>query len=343
MSDRPLTPADPADERDPVVAAALRTMVPPPHRPGFWDRLDRRLAAGEGPATRPVPAGGGVTVPPPPPPPVAPPDEAPPPLAEVIPLGSARRGRKQAALAAAAAALVVVFAAATLLRTSSTDVETRPADQTTVPTEPPTSVDPAPDADPDPDPSPSTTATTLRAGGQATVSPSTSRSTSASTTARPTTTTTKAPSLTLSPSGLGRLQLGMTTRQAAATGAVGPYRPSGNGGCGLAQPAGSYRAGDFSALFLNDRLARIYVQGGSRLRTPQGIGYGTPSSRLREIPGARTEAPESYGAGIEVTIMNGGVGYAFNVQAPADDVASGIVREWSVGTREGLALTEGCS
>ncbi|MFP5371538.1 MAG: hypothetical protein ACLGI3_12425, partial [Actinomycetes bacterium] len=309
------------------------------HRPGFWDSLDARLAAGDGPAARPVSAGDGAAVPPTATV-IVPPDAAPPPLAEVIPLGSARRSRQRAALAAAAAALVVVLAAATLVRTSSTDVETRPADQTTVPTDPPASVVPVPD--PDPDPPASTAPTTLMTRGDVPASPPPSRPTAPSTTVRRTTTTAAAP-LTLSPSGLGRLQLGMTTSQAAATGAVGPYRPSGNGECGLAQPAGSYRQGDFSALFLDGRLARIYVQGGSRLRTPQGIGYGTPSSRLREIPGTRTEAPEKYGAGIDVTIMNGGVGYVFNVQAPADDVANGVVREWSVGTRTGLALTEACS
>jgi len=319
MNDRPTMPADPGDDRDPVVAAALRTMVPPPHRPGFWDGLDARLSARDEPPAAP------------PPPPVPPPVEEPPALAEVIPLPLARRSRPRALLAAAAAALVVVVAAATLLRTANTDVETTPAAPTTEAVETSTSVDPT--LDPDPDPAPSTTAT----GGPASVPPGTPKSTTPTTAAsRGTTTTAKPASLTLSPSGLGPLQLGMTTKQATATGAVGAYVGSGNAGCGFAKPAGSYRTGDFGALFLNSRLARLYVQPGSRLRTPQGIGIGSPSSRLSAIPGTRTEGPEKYGAGTEVTIMSGGVGYQFNVE-------NGVVREWSVGTKEGLDLTEACS
>jgi len=322
MNDRPISPAHPGDA-DPVVASALRTLVPPPHRAGFWDSLDARLAAGDQPA-----AGLPIVDRPAADPSPTDPGPTEPPLAEVVPLAAAQRPRPGWWLAVAAA-LIVVVAAATLLRSSNTDLEITPVAPTTVPVQPPTSVDP----EPDPDPAPSTTAIpgTVPAGTAKATTPS-----SAAT--RSTTTVAKPASLSLSPSGLGPLQLGMTTKQAAATGAVGSYVDAGSGNCGFTKPAGTYRAGDFDALFLNGRLARIYVQPGSRLRTPQGIGIGTPSSRLREVPGSRVESPEKYGdgTGTNVDITSGNVGYQFTVK-------DGTVQFWSVGTREGLELTESCS
>ena len=130
----------------------------------------------------------------------------------------------------------------------------------------------------------------------------------------------------------------MTTQQAEATGAVGPFMDdlATGGACGDAKPAGAYRAGDFSALYLERRLARFYVSEGSRLRTPQGVAVGSSVAKLSTVPGTRTESPHPYGAGTNVEITTGDVGYQFTVD-------NGVVTEWSVGTTEGLALTEGCA
>ncbi len=307
MNDRPDVPRDPdADSR---VTAGLRTLPPPPHAPQFWDTLELRLNVD--PAAAPTSA--------------APP---PPPMAEVVPLRPARSSRAPRWLAAAAAVLVVAAATATLLRTADTDVETTSAASVSVPAEPSTSI--APPAPPGPTP-------TSRSAGPVPAPPAMARPAPPATAVNRSTTTTRPAGLTLSPGGLGPLRLGMTTQQAAATGAVGPYSDSSeNGTCGSARPAGPYRADDFDALFLNGKLARVYVDGSSRLRTPQGIGVGTPSSKLSAVTGTRSESPHPYGGGTNVAITSGNAGYLFTVD-------NGTVREWSVGTTEGLSLTEACS
>ena len=314
MNDRPKVPRD--AEVDSQVTAGVRMMAPPPHNPEFWDTLELRLngdPAAAPPSSTPSPA----------------PTPPPPPMAEVVPLVPARPSRAPRWLAAAAAVLVVAAATATLLRTADTDVETTTAASISVPGEPSTSIAAA--ASPGPPP-------TSKAVGPAPVAPLAAGKPPPPTGAVNRSTTTARPAgLTLSPAGLGPLRLGMTTEQAAATGAVGPYRDSSeNGTCGSAGPAGPYRAGDFDALFLNGRLARVYVDGSSRLRTPQGIGVGTPSSKLSSVPGTRVESPHPYGGGTNVAITSGNSGYLFTVD-------KGVVREWSVGTREGLSLTEACS
>jgi len=228
----------------------------------------------------------------------------------------------------AAAALLLVVAVATLLRSSATDVKTTATEPTSV-AEPSTTVTIPPPPD--------TTSTTATA---AVVSAPLDTSKPKPSSTVPRSTTTRPGGTTLSSRGVGPLRIGMTTQQATATGAVGPYDDfSGSGSCGSAAPAGSYRPGDFSALFLKGRLARFYVPAGSRLRTPQGIGVGSPSSKLSSVPGTRVESPHPYGGGTNVTITSGNVGYQFTV----DKVDKGTVKEWSVGTKEGLSLPEACA
>jgi hypothetical protein len=321
MSDRPTTPAEDAGEPDPTVTFALRAMAPPEHGDGFWDRVDATIRAESVAPTTAVPL--VAPAPPTPPPPPAPP---PPPMAEIVPLPAPRRSWPGAPwiAAAAAAVLVVALAAGLAVRSGTTDVETTTA-ATGAPVESTTSVPPPPVS------APTSVAPTV-------APPASARPAPTSTAAPRTTTTAKPMSLTLSPAGLGPLRLGMTADQAQATGAVGPFEdPLDTGGaCGHAVPAGSYRAGDFGALFLDGRLARIYVSDGSRLRTPQGIGVGSASSKLSDVPGTRSENPHPYGGGTNVDIMTGAVGYQFTVD-------QGAVTEWSVGTTEALALPEGCA
>jgi len=131
----------------------------------------------------------------------------------------------------------------------------------------------------------------------------------------------------------------MSPQQAAATGAMGRYRdadPTSPGSCGMAPPAGSYRSGDFTGLFVDNKLVRLFVSASSRLSTPQGISVGSPSSMIASVPGTRSEQPEPYGAGTDIRVMNGGAGYLFTV-------SQGAITEWSVGAPAGLDLTEGCS
>jgi len=314
----PWSPVNEPDETDAEITSALRTMAPPAHGYGFWAMLDARLAAE-----------AGSQAPPPPPPPPSAPLAAPPPLAEVVPL-SPQRGPGRW-LVAAAAALVAVAGIAAITRSDNTKLETTPAApvvtvETTTPT---TSVVP-----PEPTAVPPTVTRTA-----STVAPGTSRPSASPTTVPRSTTTTRSGSLSLSPAGLGQLRLGMSPQQAAATGAMGRYRdadPTSPGSCGTAPPAGSYRSGDFTGLFVNNKLVRFYVTASSRLSTPQGISVGSPSSMIASVPGTRSEQPEPYGAGTNITVMTGGAGYLFTV-------SQGAITEWSVGTPAGLDLKEACS
>ncbi len=315
----PWNPANEPDEADPEITSALRTMAPPAHGYGFWAMLDARLAAEE------------VTETPPPPPPAALPPEPPaePPLAEVVPLARWGRGRW---LLAAAAALLVVAGIASITRSDDTKLETTPAApvapvETTTPT---TSVAP---------PEPTSVPSTAPTASTVPVAPGTSKPSVSPTTVPRSTTTTRSGSLTLSPAGVGPLRLGMSPQQAAATGAMGRYRdadPTSPGSCGTAPPAGSYRSGDFTGLFVDNKLVRFYVTASSRLSTPQGISVGSPSSMIASVPGTRSEQPEPYGAGTNVTVTTGGAGYLFTV-------SQGAITEWSVGTPAGLDLKEACS
>jgi hypothetical protein len=118
----------------------------------------------------------------------------------------------------------------------------------------------------------------------------------------------------------------MTTQEAQATGAI---QTSAIGtSCPFFLAAGPYRFEDFSVIFLDDRLAQIVVGNDlSRIRTPEGISIGMPSSRLEEIPGTRVETPS--GSGVTVDISTGDLSYQFYVQ--------GVIRSWSVGTSQGQA------
>lgn len=248
-----------------------------------------------------------------------------PPMAEVTSIPVARRSAPRAWWAAAAAAVLVVLLASALLVRSATTGETGPA--VSMPAEPPTSapVTSAPTSVPTTlAPVPVPTGPTKPSSPSTTVAPTT--------TARPT-------ALTLSPDGLGPLRLGMTTKQATATGAVGPFQAdelTPDGSCGSSPPAGAYRPDDFAALFLEGKLVRFYVFQGSRLRTPQGIGIGSAASKLGAVPGARSEIAHPYGRGTNVYIMTGSIGYQFTVE-------HGTVTEWSVGTKAGLDTPEGCA
>lgn len=311
MSDLPTEPVEPHGEPDPAVTAALRSVAPPPHRDTFWTEVDGRIAA-QAPT-------GTVRPTPPRQPPLAPP------LTEVTPIAAAPRRRFPGWLVVAAAALVVVAALGTALlaRTTSTDVQTTSAASTL--------------------PAVTTTllSTTLpppptRPTAPVTAPVTTPKPTAAPTTVAPSTTT--RPPLVATPEGIGPLRIGMTIKQTAATGVLGPYDdPLETGGqCGYAEPTGPYTSSDFSALFLDGRLARLYIAEGSRIRTPEGIGSGSASSKLKAVAGTRTESPHPYQRGTNVDIMRGDVGYQFTVDG-------GKVLEWSVGTREGLSLPEGCA
>lgn len=324
MSD-PWDPANDPGEADPEITSALRTMAPPAHGYGFWAMVDARLAA----------EGGAQAPPAPPPPPSAPPEPPgppPPPLAEVVPL-SPRRGPGRWLLAAAAA-VVAVAGIAAVTRSDDTKLETTPAApvvtvETTTPP-PPTSVAP---------PEPTVPSTVPRTASTVPVAPGTSKPSASPTTVR-STPTTRSGGLTLSPAGLGPLRLGMSPQQATATGAVGRYRDADStappGSCGTTPPAGTYRSGDFTALFVDNRLARIYVEPSSRLATPQGITVGSPSSMIASVPGTRSEQPEKYGGGTDIRVVTGGAGYLFTV-------SQGAITRWSVGTPAGLDLSEACS
>lgn len=310
MRDQPNEPVDLEGEPDPAVTAGLRSMPVPSHGSGFWAEVDAQVGANASMGTvRPTP-------------PQLPPPFPPPP--EVTPLATSASGFPRW-LAMAAAAVVVVAALGTvaLARRTSTDVETTAA-TSTLPVEPTALVTTTL--------LPSSTLTTAR---PATAPVTTPKPTAPSTSAPPT--VVRSP-FTVTPEGVGPIRIGMTGKQTEATGAVGPATdPLDNGGqCMTAGPAGTtYTTDDFSALFLEGRLARLYV-GSSRMRTPEGVGTGSASSKLKAIPGTRTERPHPYGGGTNIDIMRGNVGYQFTVD-------QGRVTEWSVGTRDGLSLPEGCA
>ena len=319
MSDRPDEHGPSGGEADPALTSALRSMEPPLHGERFWDRLEDRKAA-EPAAPAPVPPIPLVE-------PVEPPP--PPPLAEVVPMAAPRRPGAQRWWAMAAAVVVVVLGATALVRTTSTDVTTTPAASTALPVEPSTSA-PVTTA---PEP-PTTTALAAPDGIPA---PTSTVKPSVPTAAPRRPATTRPDALVLSLDGVGPIRLGMTIQQAVATGGIGRYEDvSGTGTCGIGHSMGTYRTTDFQALFLDGKLARIYAEEGSRLRTPQGVGIGSPSSTLRSVPGTRVEEPNPYGAGTNVLLSDGGAGYLFTVD-------QGTVRAWSVGTTEGLRLSEACS
>ncbi len=328
----------PDGEADPAVTAALASMAPPSHGYGFWATVEARLPPGPAAGALPPATAGEPPrtpgAPPPTEPPYPPLSAGEPGLAELSP--APRRGPAGWWVAAAVAAglVVVAAAAAIIIRPGSTAVATRPV-AADVPQTSTTFVIPLVTTVPS-----VTTTTTAAAPSTTTVFPVSPPRTTAPTTAPArTTTTARLASLTLSPDGLGPLHLGMTPQEATATGAVGPFQPSEinpASGCGSASPASAYQSGDFSTLFLNGRLARIYVSAGSRLRTPQGIVVGTALSRLATVPGTRTESPEPYGAGTNVDILTGDTGYQFTVE-------NGVVTTWSVGTKAGLDTPEGCA
>jgi len=319
MSDPTNVPNEP-EGADPEMTSALRTLAAPDHGYGFWTTLEARFAA------EPIDQAA------PPPPPAALPPEPPaePPLAEVVPL-SRRRGPGRWLLAAAAA-LVAVAGIAAITRSDGTDLETTPAGPTptveTTTSLPTTSV------------APPESTSVPRTASTVPVAPGTGKPGVSPTTVRRSTSTTRPASLALSPAGVGPLSLGMTLQQAAATGALGRYQgsdPTSPSSCGQAPAGGTYRSGDFSALFVDNKLVRFYVDGGSRLATPQGVKVGSPSSMLSSVPGTRSVAPHPYDeAATDVTFMSGGVGYQFTLNNDS-------VTTWSVGTRAGLDLKEGCS
>jgi len=336
MNDTENDPAPDPGAADPVVAAALQTIVPPEHAPDFWDRLEVRLTeSAAGPAPAPAP------------PPVL---EAPSrPLAKVVPLSAARRSGPRW-MAVAAAVLAVVAVATSLLQTKNTEVET-----TAPPTRAPEQASSTTPSDEGPTSSAALTPTTLPTSPLPTsplptnAVPSTASTATPAPTARPaptappappaspaTTTDTvgsfalpaspiEAPEFVLSLDGVGPLRLGMTTQEAQATGAIETEAKGTS--CPFFRAAGPYRFEDFGAIFLDDRLAQIGVDNElSRIRTPEGIGIGMPSSRLEEIPGTRVDSPS--GSGTAVDISTGDLSYQFYV-------VEGVIRSWSVGTRQG--------
>jgi hypothetical protein len=302
---------EPPDGPDPDLSFALRSMDPPAHRPGFWEAVDARVEAEGGQADAPA---GGAAAPPPPPP-----------VTEVAPLAAvpppSRRPPRGVVWALAAAVLALVLAAAALL-VSDPDTE---LDTTSAATEP-TAL-------------PSTTATTVAATTTVPV-PTTRLAVTPTTVARSTTSAANPDPFVLVPKGLGALRFGMTGAQAKATGVVGAMTAdelAPDGSCGFAKPAGTYRDSDFGALFLEGKLARLYVAEGSRLRTPQGIASRSPESKLSSVPGTRYELPHPYQEEAKnVYVMSGDLGYQFTV-------VGGLVTEWSAGTKDGLDTPEGCA
>ena len=117
-----MTPSD--HDRDPFVAAALRSVQPPPPRPGFWDELAARLEAAPPSAGTPV----GLPTPTPAPAPAPAP-------ARVLPLTSppARRRWGRVAVAALSAAAVAAVAVGIAIRDdNSRDVRTTSPPSTAV-------------------------------------------------------------------------------------------------------------------------------------------------------------------------------------------------------------------
>jgi len=155
----------------------------------------------------------------------------------------------------------------------------------------------------------------------------------------PKVTTTTAPSLdlTLDLTGLGPLRFGMTAAAATATRAASSYdsiEPSAS--CGFAGAGPLYKEGDFSLTYEDRRLVRFDVAS-SRIRSPHGIGIGSPSSKLSAVQGIRSEKPHHYNAGTtQIRFLKGAVGYQFDVRA-------GSIVAWAVGTPEALDLVEGCA
>jgi len=139
--------------------------------------------------------------------------------------------------------------------------------------------------------------------------------------------------LVLTTAGIGPLRIGMSSTDAIKTGAIG--KPESLDGCATAQGAGPYRAGDFTVLFLDGKLARVYIDDGtSRALGPRGVKIGSAGSALDGVKGTRS-APDFYGGAV-VQIAEGSVGYAF-------EIVDGKVRTFSAGTLEALALVEYCA
>lgn len=139
--------------------------------------------------------------------------------------------------------------------------------------------------------------------------------------------------LVLTTAGIGPLRIGMSSTDAIKTGAIG--KPESLDGCATAQAAGPYRSGDFTVLFLDGKLARIYIDdGSSRAQGPRGVKIGSDVSALDGVKGTRS-APDFYG-GAMVRVADGTLGYAF-------EIVDGKVRTFSAGTLEALALVEYCA
>lgn len=92
----------------------------------------------------------------------------------------------------------------------------------------------------------------------------------------------------LGPDGIGPLQLGMTERQAVATGALG--RPTSRGGRCASYPVNG--PGVTARISSADGITAFVA--GSGVRTPEGIRIGSPRSAVRRAygePNARTVMP----------------------------------------------------
>ncbi|GGN95415.1 hypothetical protein GCM10010112_85650 [Actinoplanes lobatus] len=116
--------------------------------------------------------------------------------------------------------------------------------------------------------------------GVGATSPSPSVTPSPSPSAKPTVTRTSAAPLVLGPLGLGKLRLGMTVKEAQATGMITGYHVVNYGAnCGVAD----FRAGSKGGVFFTPNemgLSNIYAYGG--ISTPEGIRLGSTYQAVKE-------------------------------------------------------------
>ncbi|GIF47678.1 hypothetical protein DFJ67_6570 [Asanoa ferruginea] len=125
------------------------------------------------------------------------------------------------------------------------------------------------DAAPAGSPAPTVAAPTATAP---TVTPTTPASTPSSTIEA-----TRAP-LLLGPAGYGALKIGMTEKQAKATGMLTPFT---NSGCRIAYLRG-FPQGK-GAVFVSPTLGLIAINAWGTMKTPEGVRVGTSTAEMRRI------------------------------------------------------------
>ena len=138
--------------------------------------------------------------------------------------------------------------------------------------------------------------------------------------------------------GLGPLRAGMTVEQVLALADFsGIERKQAAGECWYLRYQGG--GADFALMILGGRVARIELQGGSKLATFSGARIGTTERELEALYGARLEAqPHKYDpAGRTITLKSSGGDYGLRFET-----SGGKVRAIQAGPWEHLHYVEGC-